>query len=311
MIETVKTTVYKAFGLNLSSVYSLPELVQCNTENINIDVKIHKSELDEVWQEQALSTQMAVIKEHSIMVMIPNVAIFLIENGKDIRVSPFTGAKEDQIRLYLLGTCMGAILMQRKILPLHGSAIVIEGKVYVLVGESGAGKSTLASAFLQKGFKLVSDDVIPVIFSEDGIPLVIPAYPQQKLWQESLDSFGIDSSDLKPIIDRETKYAVPVKSMFSNEILPLAGVFELTTTKENEIQITIVEGLQRFPTLYQHTYRQFFLEQAGLMKWHFQTSVKLLNKLKVYQLKRPVNRFTANELTSLILSTISKGEKTC
>ena len=38
---------------------------------------------------------------------------------------------------YLLGTCMGTILMQRKILPLHGSAIEIEGKVYAIVGDSG------------------------------------------------------------------------------------------------------------------------------------------------------------------------------
>ena len=40
---------------------------------------------------------------------------------------------EDIIRLYILGTCMGAILMQRKILPLHGSAIAINGKAMRLL----------------------------------------------------------------------------------------------------------------------------------------------------------------------------------
>ena len=50
-----------------------------------------------------------------------------------------------------LGTCMGALLMQRKIFPFHGSAIAINGKAYAIVGDSGAGKSTLASAFLKKG----------------------------------------------------------------------------------------------------------------------------------------------------------------
>ena len=57
---------------------------------------------------------------------------------------------------------MGAILMQRKILPLHGSAIAIDGKAYAIVGDSGAGKSTLASAFLKRGYQLLSDDVITV-----------------------------------------------------------------------------------------------------------------------------------------------------
>ena len=61
---------------------------------------------------------------------------------------------------------MGAILMQRKILPLHGSAIAIDGKAYAIVGDSGAGKSTLASAFLNKGYQLLSDDVIAVSLSK-------------------------------------------------------------------------------------------------------------------------------------------------
>ena len=77
------------------------------------------------------------------------------------------GANEDHVRLYILGTCMGALLLQRKILPLHGSAIAINGKAYAIVGDSGAGKSTLASAFLNKGYQLLSDDVIPVSLSNE------------------------------------------------------------------------------------------------------------------------------------------------
>ena len=79
---------------------------------------------------------------------------------------------EDVIRLYILGTCMGAILMQRKILPLHGSAIEIDGKAYAIVGDSGAGKSTLASAFLKQGYQLVSDDVIAVSLSQENLFLM-------------------------------------------------------------------------------------------------------------------------------------------
>ena len=78
---------------------------------------------------------------------------------------------------------MGALLMQRKILPLHGSAIAIDGKAYALIGDSGAGKSTLASAFLNKGYQLLSDDVIAVsLLNKKYCQLFIPSYPQQKLW---------------------------------------------------------------------------------------------------------------------------------
>src|SRR5690625_2580817 len=151
------------------------------------------------------------------MFQIEAVAIYLVKNGNEIFVSPFADAEVDQIRLYILGTCMGAILLQRRILPLHGSAVAIDGKAYAVVGNSGAGKSTLASAFLNRGYQLLSDDVIPVTLSDEGIPIVTPAYPQQKLWLKSLERFGMSSDHLRPIIGRETKFAVPVSTQFVKE----------------------------------------------------------------------------------------------
>ena len=91
--------------------------------------------------------------------------IFQLKNGKKYMFHQLMDTRI--FRLYILGTCMGAILMQRKILPLHGSVIAIDGKAYAIVGDSGAGKSTLASAFLKRGYQLLTDDVIAVSFSED------------------------------------------------------------------------------------------------------------------------------------------------
>ena len=100
-----------------------------------------------------------------MMYKFGNIAIFSIQDGKRISVSPLKEYDEDTSSdYYILGTCMGAILMQRKVLPLHGSAIAINGKAYAIIGDSGAGKSTLALAFLNKGFQLLSDDVIAVSF---------------------------------------------------------------------------------------------------------------------------------------------------
>ena len=87
------------------------------------------------------------------MFQVPDTAIFCIKDGNKIIVSPIKGSEEDKIRLYILGTCMGVLLMQRKVLTLHGSAIAIDGKAYAFIGESGAGKSTLASAFIREGYQ--------------------------------------------------------------------------------------------------------------------------------------------------------------
>ena len=122
-----------------------------------------------------------------VMFNVPNIANFYIKDGKKIIVSPLDEIDEDVLRLYILGTCMGTILMQRKILPLHGSAIEIDGKVYAIVGDSGAGKSTLASAFLKQGYKLVSDDVIAVSVSEENpIPYVTPPIHNKSFGRKAL-----------------------------------------------------------------------------------------------------------------------------
>ncbi|MCP1092525.1 aldolase [Bacillaceae bacterium OS4b] len=243
-----------------------------------------------------------------VMFQVPGAATFKIQEGNEIIVSPISDASEDKIRLYILGTCMGILLLQKKVLPLHGSAIEINGKAYAFIGESGAGKSTLAAAFLKEGFQLLSDDVIPVSLSKDNEPFITPSYPQQKLWQESLQAFGIEKKGYQPLFERETKFAVPVTSSFSKEPLPLSTVFELVKTEHGEVTLQKINQLERFRTLFCHTYRNFLVPRLGLMEWHFMESVNILNKIHMYQLHRPNKGFTVNNLVSQILENINEED---
>ena len=296
---------YQSFGLTFSSDIHLRELTPIINTTI-VDVSIQKADdLYPLWLEHLQEDEFYIIKPNWLMLRVPKVALFCIENGNSITFSPFKEASEDEIRLYLLGTCMGALLMQRKILPLHGSAIAIDGRAYAILGECGAGKSTLAKAFLNKGYLLLSDDVIPVTFSTDEVPFVTPSYPHQKLWIESLDNFGLDSSQFKPLVDRETKFSVPAVTQFLNESLPLCGIYEILKSENEEISLTPITNMKRFHTIFNQTFRNFFLLDSGLMEWHFETSTKLANKIPIYKIERPQSRFTANDLTDIVLSTIN------
>ncbi len=304
MVETKK---YWAFGLNILSEISLPEIAMIKNQYENPDVIIQIDDLSILWVSLAKHPYSFIIKKDFVMFQIPNVAIYLIEDGKKITVTPLVNANEDQIRLFILGTCIGALLMQRGILPLHGSAIEIDGRAYAIVGESGAGKSTLAAALMNSGYKLLSDDVIAVTISEeDHLPFIIPSYPQQKLWQESLDYFGMESAKLKPIYQRETKYTVPVSEKFFSAPLPLAGVFELDKGKYSQIEMVPIDILERLNTLLNHTYRNFLIPELNLVEWHFNYSTKILNKIDVFKLYRPTDTFTVYDLASLILNYAKK-----
>ncbi|WP_199619215.1 phosphoenolpyruvate carboxykinase (ATP) [Paenibacillus alkalitolerans] len=307
MIQTGKPAVYTAFGLGIASELSLPELPQAAGQAFEADLEIIAGELSGVWEEYGSPDDYYAFTDNQILFHAPGIAIYSIRDGKQIIVSPVAGAEQKLIRLYLLGTCMGAILIQRKTLPLHGSAVVINGKAYAFVGDSGAGKSTLAAAFLHSGFPLLSDDVIAVSFGRDGkIPLIVPSYPQQKLWEESIVRLGMATDHYDPFY--ASKYAVPVSSKFCRETVPLAGIFELAKADRDQPEIECCQGLERLPILRMHTYRNFMIPHTAGERWHFSTVTKIVSHASIYKLRRPSAGFSVHELVTLVLHTVQEAE---
>lgn len=301
MLGSANTFIYKAFGLSIRSEISFPELLRISNHSDIADISIYVEDLSNYWNDLGGKVNKFIIQDNLVMFHLTNIGIFLVQNGVKIIVSPEKRSTMDQIRLYLLGTCMGALLMQRKVLPLHGSAVAINGKAYVFTGDSGAGKSTLAATFLNRGYHLLSDDVIAIRFKENNTPVVIPAYPQQKLWQESLTQFGMEASKYRSIYGRETKFCIPISTQFADETLPLAGVFEIMRVEKGQIKLNHIEGLEGLRTLSYHTYRNFLIRDMGLLDWHFRMITKLVHHLEIFRIERPTNEFTANHLASLIL----------
>ncbi|GGI46096.1 HPr kinase [Paenibacillus marchantiophytorum] len=309
MLGTKQHTCYLAFGLTISSELDFPELKQLNQDvpAYDMDIIVEDEDRNGMYADVYEKPNTYLIANDSVMFYVPGVAVFVAQAGKRIAVTPMKDVEASKLRLYILGTCMGAILMQRRVLPLHGSVVAVDGKAYAIVGQSGAGKSTLASAFMQQGFQLLTDDVIAVACSgEMNIPYVTSSYPQQKLWQESLTNFGMDAGEYRAIFGRETKYNVPVDSHYFAGMLPLAGIIELVKSDQDESQIRPIERLERFQILFEHTFRNFFIPQLGLTDWHFQTSVNLVKHIQMYRLLRPTNGFTAPLLVSTILQAINK-----
>lgn len=302
--------MYTAFGLTIESELRLPELIYMENQEMP-DVLVQFKNLAETWANHFPEDGFGYIRPNLFLFKIDHVAIFQVLDGRFIHIHPLLGANIDQIRLYVLGTCFGAILIQRNVLPLHGSAVVIDGEAYGIVGNSGAGKSTLASAFVQRGYELVTDDVMAIRFHSDHTPFISPAYPQQKLWEQSLNQFGMEARKLQPIVNRESKYFVPIARFHENPV-PLKGIFELNIGEElQSVTMENCNKLEKIHKLLKHTYRNYLLEPSGLMGWHFKQSTKLASQMQMYELTRPRLRFTTDELVEMILTEIRKGEGLC
>ncbi|MBD3921504.1 ATP-binding cassette domain-containing protein [Paenibacillus sp. PR3] len=302
---------YKAFGLTIRSEIMLPELFELSDfdNDKEADVQIILQDLTSIPEVAQLPNNGCRYQAPNFYFKFDDAAIFCV-SARTITASPFPNCNEAALRLYILGTCMAVILLQRKILPLHGSAVVIDGQAYAIVGESGAGKSTLAAAFLQQGYKMLTDDVIAVTMDDvSGRPTVIPSYPQQKLWEESVSQLQMKDHDFNELYqdNERVKFAVPVAEQFETVPVPLGGIFELSISGEGLVVLKTVTGLDRFPLLLTHTYRNFLVSILQMKQWHFALSAQLAEKVPVYKLRRPMVGMTAHELVECITNEIREG----
>ncbi|MEK0315284.1 aldolase [Cohnella sp. 56] len=307
-MPTTRFHRYFAFGLNIKSEITLPELMPGQASSIP-DIEISYGDLGQAWESSETQASFFRLTADGVMFAVPRMAIYQIKNGHSITIHPLEDADEKWIRLYLLGSCMGTLLMQRGVLPLHGSAVVIDGGAYCFLGESGAGKSTLAALFTGRGYELLTDDVIPVAFDIDEqgrtMAFVTPSYPQQKLWQESLDRLGMDAADLRRLLPEMSKYAVPTSASYCKSRVPLRGIFELLPSEAvSSVELEKVVKLSRLSLIGQHTYRNFLISLLGLEEWHFRSSAQLAGLACVHRILRPLAPFSAMDIADRILETI-------
>lgn len=86
-------------------------------------------------------------------------------------------------RADLLGRVIALALHQQGVLSLHASAIQFGNQGIALLAPKGHGKSTLATALVNAGGQLLSDDTVPVKPGDSAE--LCPGVPQLRLWRDS------------------------------------------------------------------------------------------------------------------------------
>lgn len=240
------------------------------------------------------------INRDELWLHVPEIARFLVQAGQRILIDPEPDSNEDSIRVFLLGSALGALLFQRELLVIHGNAIRISDHCMICVGDSGAGKSTLAAAFLQRGYEILADDVVPI--NKQGH--AIPGFPRIKLWQETADYLGIDTSNLRRITPNLEKFNYPLTNHFCQKTLPVRWVYDLNKHDKPSFQFDAIHGAERFQILMKNTYRAHFLEGMGLWQEHLTSCAQLSSRIHITHITRPAKSFELDALVDHILSNI-------
>lgn len=78
------------------------------------------------------------------------------------------GASTDLASLFVTGTAMALVLLARRELVLHASAVAVDGRAVAIAGSTGMGKSTWAALACAAGLHLIADDVLRVTLGPSG-----------------------------------------------------------------------------------------------------------------------------------------------
>jgi len=88
---------------------------------------------------------------------------------EDMIVHPDPHAPNGFPAVLLAGSVLAFVLCMRGATVLHASAVAHEGRVLAIVGASGQGKSSLAARLCARGTPLVTDDVLRLTPTEEGV----------------------------------------------------------------------------------------------------------------------------------------------
>lgn len=200
---------------------------------------------------------------------VPGVAQYRVEEGCRILIVPLPDVPMEKVRLFLLGSAMGALLYQRGLFPLHGSAVETPWGAMIFVGAQGAGKSTLAAEFHRKGYRLLSDDVCAVAPTAQGL-MILPALAQLRLCADAFERLGAPQGAHFDV----DKFMVPMGSGYCPDPVPLRAIHVLrnsdtgsssswTSSPWEAPTFDLILGFERVHCLLENLYRPHYLKGQG------------------------------------------------
>jgi hypothetical protein len=260
----MSVTEYWAYGLHIHSELECPELPPYAAGTGNPDVTIHllPASPDAL---EFLENGEYEVQPGSFRLMMPGVGLYRVEGGRRIFITPLPGVPPEGLRLFLLGSVMGALLYQRGLFPLHGSAVETRWGAMIFVGVQGAGKSTLAAEFLRQGYRLLSDDVCAVAATPEGLQ-VLPALAQFRLCADAYERLGAPP-EARFDVD---KFVVPMGEGYCPHPVPLKVIHILADKEDGTLEFEVLRGFDRVQHLLENLYRPHFLKnqitQSDLMR---------------------------------------------
>jgi hypothetical protein len=228
----------------------------------------------------------------------PRAGRFLAEAGS---VTFERGPRCDDVVLARCFTdrVLPAVLRQRGLLVLHANAVATDGGVIVIGGESGTGKSTTLAALLDRGCRMLSDDVTALRpGAAPGLVEVVPGAAQTHLTADAAGGLGyaVDPAQLQPW--RRMKAAISTHGGMASRAGRLRALYLLRLSPGDDVVVTAAAGGAKFRALQDCLYGPMFTEEHPAL---FPLMSTVAATVPFFLLERPAGRWSVGEVADAIL----------
>lgn len=203
-----------------------------------------------------------------------------------IEVAPRGRVTGPMLRHLLLDQALPLALASGGALVLHASAVVIDGRAVLFVGEAGAGKSTMAAFLVRAGARVLADDGVLIEERGDGALEAVPSYPGLRLLPDAFAAAALDAG--QPAGDQAARKRRVVVSarpgMFQSSPAPLGRVYVLA--EGTDLALSRVTRRDAAMALVRHAYRPGTEDRPGLRR-QFDAIARSAAGLDLWTLQRP------------------------
>jgi hypothetical protein len=309
----VDSRTYELFGLTLESQLPLPEGLAAGSGTPDVRLQASSSVSSAKWRalddtDNADWFACRRLPDGSTCLRWTGLFDFWISaDGALIEYRKHRRASLESFTVYFLGHVLSFSLLARGNESLHGSAVAVNGRAVVFLGECGSGKSTLAAAMIARGYPVITDDVV-VLRRLEGRWLLQPGAPRLKLFPATARKL-LGARDSSQMNTGTTKLVIPLgQDEAIRQPLPVESLYLLRTAEKTRgdtaIRIDPVDGANAFLGIVRSAFNVVIADRDRLAS-QFGFAQQLASSMRVRQLTYPRRMARLGDVCNALIADVA------
>ena len=310
---------YRIYGLVVETEVDFIQLERAAEDEGSFDNTVYIREgkcadevIDDITKAEAMKKQYHIAADASYF--FNKGGYYSIKNGKEIVFETKEGYTPQTVSAWLLGYSLAILLYQRQTIAIHCSAVASDDGAFIISGEMGAGKSSLTRKMLERGLKLMADDVAAVKIeksSEDAkeCAYVYPAFPYQKLCRNEVESRSFDMNELIYIDETKDKFLVPVKDKFIGQPQKLKFMIYLVVASNiDDVLVRRLSGMNQLMAIRENVFIHRLKGDWENSREYSELCLRVAANCPVYLIARSVEGNSQDKIADIV-DKINRGEE--